>query len=167
MRMNSRKLTTIFGILISMTLISTLMISSVSAKPHFSDKPEPTIEKNPDLSITADFKAVDLGDKVTSVYLTSLASAQLGCINPGGNAPPPQEVDFEKVVNQTVKIKPDDGDIKRSLTLGPPTFPSASEICPNPNWSVDILSLAYENVKLQIQRNNFNILTFNFGNVTQ
>jgi hypothetical protein len=66
-----------------------------------------------------------------------------------------------------MKVKLDDGNIKRSLTLGPPTLPSASETCPNPNWSVDLLSLTYENVKLNIQRNNFNVLTFNFGNVTQ
>lgn len=50
-----------------------------------------------------------------------------------------------------MNIKPDDGDIKRSLTLGPPTFPSASEICSNPNWTVDILSLIYENVVLHMK----------------
>lgn len=80
---------------------------------------------------------------------------------------PSKEVDFEQIVNQTVTVKPNDGNIKRSLTLGPPTFPSGSEVCPNPNWSVDIPSLTYENVKLRIERNNFDILTFNFGNVTQ
>lgn len=165
--MNSRKLNISFGIIILMTLVSTLLISSVSAKPHFSDKPDPTIEKNPDLSLTASFKAVDLGDKAARLYITSLASAQLRCINPGGQSVPSIEVDFEQIVNQTVTVKPNDGDIKRSLTLGPPTFPSGSEVCPNPNWSVDIPSLTYENVKLRIERNNFDILTFNFGNVTQ
>lgn len=150
-----------------MTLLSTLMIHTVSAKPHFSDKPEPTFEKNPDLSLTASFKAVDLGDKAATLYITSLASAQLRCVNPGGKSVPSKEVNIEQVVNQTVSVKPNDGDIKRSLTLGPPTFPSGSEICPNTNWSVDIPSLTYENVKLHIQRNNNHILKFNFGNVTQ
>jgi hypothetical protein len=110
---------------------------------------------------------VDLGKNLATVYVTSLASAKLQCVNPGGNSPQAKEVVFEAVVNQTVNIKPDDGDIKRSLTLGPPTFPSASEICSNPNWTVDILSLIYENVVLHIERDNSNILTFNFGNVTQ
>jgi hypothetical protein len=163
--MISRKLAIMFSFIILVTLISTFTISSVSAKPHFSVKP--TIAKNPNLSLTADFKAVDLGKNLATVYVTSLASAKLQCVNPGGNNPPAKEVVFEAVVNQTVNIKPDDGDIKRSLTLGPPTFPSASEICSNPNWTVDILSLIYENVVLHIERDNSNILTFNFGNVTQ
>ena len=163
--MISRKLAIMFSFIIIVTLILTFTISSVNAKPHFSVKP--TIAKNPNLSLTADFKAVDLGKNLATVYVTSLASAKLQCVNPGGNSPPAKEVDFERVVNQTVNIKPDDGDIKRSLTLGPPTFPSASEICSNPNWTVDILSLIYENVVLHIERDNSNILTFNFGNVTQ
>lgn len=162
--MISRKLAIIFSFIILVTLISTFTISSVSAKPHFSVKP--TIAKNPNLSLTADFKAVDLGKKIATVYVTSLASANLQCVNPGGNSPPAKEVDFEQAVNQTVNIKPNDGDIKRSLSLGPPTFPS-SEICSNPNWRVDVLSLIYENVALHIERENSNILTFNFGNVTQ
>jgi hypothetical protein len=164
--MISRKLAITFSFIVLVALISTFNISSVSAKLHFSDKPT-IAAKNPNLSLTADFKAVDLGNKLATVYLTSLASAKLQCINPGSNNPPPKEVDFEKVVNQTVKIKPDDGDIKRSLTLSPSTFPSASEICSNPNWTVDILSLIYENVALHIERGNSNILSFKFGNVTQ
>ena len=161
--MISRKLAITFSFIVLVGLISTFTIPSVNAKPHFSDNP--TIAKNPNLSLTADFKAVDLGNKLATVYLTSLASAKLQCINPGGNDPLPKEVDFEKVVNQTVNIKPDDGDIKRSLTLAP-TFPSASEICSNPNWTVDVLSLIYENVALHIERDNSDILKFNFGNVT-
>jgi hypothetical protein len=165
LRMISRKLASTFSLIILVSLISTFSISFVSAKPHFSDNP--TIAKNPNLSLTADFKAVDMGNKLATVYLTSLASAKLQCINPGGNDPLPKGVDFEKVVNQTVNIKPDDGDIEKSLTLSPPTFPSASEICSNPNWTVDILSLIYENLALHIERDNSDILSFNFGNVTQ
>jgi hypothetical protein len=165
LKMISSKLTLTFSFIILVSLISTFTMSSVSAKPHFSTKP--TITKNPDLSISADIKAVDLGNKLATLYLTSLASAKLQCINPGGNDPMPKEVDFEKVVNQTVNIKPDDGDIKRSLTLAPPTFPSSSEICSNPNWTVDVLSLIYKNVALDIERDNSDILSFNFGNVSQ
>jgi hypothetical protein len=69
--------------------------------------------------------------------------------------------------DQTVNMEPEDGKIKGSLTLGPPTLPLASEICPNKNWSVDMLSLTYENVTLQILRKNSDILTFHYGNVVQ
>jgi hypothetical protein len=69
--------------------------------------------------------------------------------------------------NQTVNIKPEDGKIKGSVTLGQPTLPLTSEICPNKNWSVNILSLTYENVSLHIQRKNSDILTYNYENVIQ
>jgi hypothetical protein len=89
-------------------------------------------------------------------------------VNPGGNSPSPKKVEFEQMQNQTLNIKPEDGKIKGSLTLGPPpVFPSASDICPNRNWSSNILSLTYENPSLDIQQKNSDILKFNFGNVTQ
>ena len=91
--MISRKLAIMFSFIIIVTLISTFTISSVNAKPHFSVKP--TIAKNPNLSLTADFKAVDLGKNLATVYVTSLASAKLQCVNPGGNSPQAKEVDFE------------------------------------------------------------------------
>ena len=101
--MISRKLAIIFSFIILVTLISTFTISSVSAKPHFSVKP--TIAKNPNLSLTADFKAVDLGKKIATVYVTSLASANLQCVNPGGNSPPAKEVDFERVCKSDSEYK--------------------------------------------------------------
>jgi hypothetical protein len=48
---------------------------------------------------------------------------------------------------------------------GPPPLPSGSQICPNPNWSVRLVSITYDNVVLHIQQNGQERLTFNFGNV--
>jgi hypothetical protein len=45
------------------------------------------------------------------------------------------------------------------------TDSSASEICPNDNWKVNVLSLTYDNVVLHVQQQQSDILTFNFGNV--
>jgi hypothetical protein len=141
----------LFSLTLLITLGSALMISPViAAEPHFSGMP--TIAKNSDLSVTAHFKSAALGKKIANVTLSSHATAQIGCVNPGGNSPPPKKVEFEQMQNQTLNIKPEDGKIKGSLTLGPPIFPSASDICPNRNWSTNILSLTYENPSLDIQQ---------------
>lgn len=67
----------------------------------------------------------------------------------------------------TGDVKPKNGKIKAALTLGPPDFPSAVDVCPNNNWSTNVLSLTYENPVLHIQQKNSDILNFTFGNVTQ
>lgn len=162
--MNLRKLT--ISVILLVTLGSTLMISSVNAaKPHFSGTP--TIAKNSDKSITANFKASALDKKLANVTFSTLATAEIGCVNPGGNSPPSKQNEFEQMQYKTLDIKPKDGKIKGTLTLGPPTFPPASDICPNKNWSTNIMSLTYENPSLHIQQKNSDILKFNFENVTQ
>ena len=165
--MISRNMISVFSAIIAITVGSTLLTSSVvAAKPNFSSTP--TIVKNSDLSITANFKAKALGKKVTDVYLSSLTNAQLGCVNPGGHLSPSQTKrgGFEQSQNQTIELKPKNGIIKGSLTLRQPTLPSGAEICPNKNWSADLLSLIYQNVQLHIQRKNSDILTFDFGNIS-
>jgi hypothetical protein len=143
-----------------------LMITPVlAAEPHFSATP--SITKNSDSSITANFIAAALGKKVANITFSSDAAADIQCVNPGGNGPAPKKVEFSQIQNQSVNLKPENGKIKESLTVGPPTFPSASAICPNGNWSTKIISLTYENPSLQIQRKNSDILKFNFENITQ
>ena len=162
--MISRKLAIDFTLVFLIILGLGLIVSPVlAAEPHFSGTP--TITKNSDQSITANFKAAALGKKVANVTLSSDATADIQCVNPGGNGPPPKKVDFKQIQNQSVNLKPKDGEIKESLTVGPPTFPSALDVCPNGNWSTKILSLTYENPSLQIQRKSSAILNFNFGNV--
>ena len=152
-----------FSIILTVIFGSTLIIPPVkAAKPHFGT---PTISKKAVLSLTANFKVVSLGKKAADAYLSTLSTERLGCVNPGGNSPPSKKVDFEQMLNQTMNMKPKDGKIKRTLTLGPPVFSSVSEICPNKNWNVDILTLIYENVTLDIQRKHSDIFTFDYGNV--
>jgi hypothetical protein len=52
-----------------------------------------------------------------------------------------------------------------SGTIGPPSLPTASQICPNPNWTVQLVSITYFNVVLHIQQQGSDILTYNFGTV--
>src|SRR5207249_2233182 len=107
-----------------------------------------TIIKNPNFSIAASFKAAGLANTVASAFLTSSGgSANLQCQNPGGNNPPPKQVSFGPLQGQTVTIQPRNGQITATTgPLGPPPVPSASQICPNPNWHVVIVSVTYTNV---------------------
>jgi hypothetical protein len=136
----------------------------LAASPHFIGTP--TVVKNPDFALTANFKAAGLGNVVSQAFLSSSGGiAVLQCVNSGGNSPPPQQVSFGPLQGQVVTIQPRNGQITASPTIGPPPLPSPSEICPNPNWIVQLVSLTYSNVVLHIQQQGFDILTFNFGNV--
>jgi hypothetical protein len=86
-------------------------------------------------------------------------------LTPGGNPSQPKQVPFGPLQGQTIFIQPRNGQITCAVSIGPPPLPSASQICPNPNWSVQIVSLTHENVALHLQQNGPDILIFNFGNV--
>lgn len=155
------------GILVGTIFIALVMVTTptvLAQNPHFIGRL--TITKNPDFSLTANFKAAGLGNVVTDVFLTSSGgTADLQCVNPGGNSPPPKRVDFGPLQGQVVTVQPRNGQITANPTIGPPPLPGADVICPNPNWSVQIVSLTYTDVVLHIQQGGLDILTFNFGNV--
>jgi hypothetical protein len=48
-------------------------------------------------------------------------------------------------------------------SFGPPSLSRASQICPDPDWTVTVLSLTYDDVFLAIRYNDQDLLTFNFG----
>ena len=149
-------------VIIAATVPSTVL----AASPHFIGTP--TLIKNPNFSIQVSFKAAGLANIVSAAFLSSSGgTANLQCQNPGGNNPPPKTVTFGPIISQPVQIPPSNGQITATTNpLGPPPVPSASQICPNPNWSVQIVSITYFNVVLHIQQSNVDILTFNFDTVT-
>jgi hypothetical protein len=164
--MNSRERLLITPtLLLAVTLAASLVAAPVmAASPHFIKTPK--ITKNADFSLTATFTAAGLANLPTGAFLTSSGgTADLQCVNPGGNNPPPKRVDFGPLQGQTTDIPVHNGNIKGSATIGPPSLPSAAQICPNKNWDINILSLTYFNVVLHIQQQGTDLLTFNFGNV--
>jgi hypothetical protein len=135
-----------------------------AASPHFIGTP--TCSKNADFSLTCSGKAAGLANVVTGAFLTSSGgTADLQCTNKGGNPPPPKRVDFGPLTGETENITPRNGNIRFGPTLGPPPLPSPADICPNKNWSIDIISLTYFDVELHIQQGGVDILTFDFGDV--
>src|SRR5947208_3055340 len=164
MRVNCQAIT----VTAATTFLAFAIIASPSlvlaASPHFIGTPQ--IHKNPNGSLTATFKAAGLANVVTGAFLSSSGgTAVLQCVNPGGNNPPPKQVSFGPLQGQITTIQPNNGQITASVTIGPPPLPSASQICPNPNWNVLLLHITYFNVVLHIQQNGVDILTFNFGTV--
>jgi hypothetical protein len=147
-----------------LVFVITAPTAAFAASPHFIGTP--TIVKNANRSLTANFKAAGLANVVTGAFLTSSGgTATLQCVNPGGNNPPPKQVTFGPLQGQTTFIPPNNGQITASTSIGPPPLPSASQICPNPNWTLQIVTLIYFNVVLHTQQQGQDILTFNFGNV--
>lgn len=74
-----------------------------AASPHFLKNPK--ITKNADFSLTATFKAAGLANLPTGAFLTSSGgTADLQCVNPGGNNPPPKSVTFGPLQGQTASI---------------------------------------------------------------
>ena len=151
------------AIVASALLLMAPMLAT-AASPHFIGTP--TIVKNPNFSLTANFKAAGLGNIVNDIFLTSSGGvADLQCVNPGGNDPPPKQVDFGPLQGQVVTVTPRNGQVTASPSIGPPPLPGAAELCPNPNWDVRINSLTYFDVVLHIQQGGVDILTFDFGDV--
>jgi hypothetical protein len=138
-------------------MLMTPMLAAAQ-NPHFVRGP--TLSENTrDFSLTVNFKAAGLGNEATDVFLTSSGgSAELQCVNKGGNDPEPKQFDFGPLQGETVTITPRNGQITASSTLEAPDTPSAREICPNPNWSVRIESITYEDVELHVQQDGVDIL---------
>jgi hypothetical protein len=57
--------------------------------------------------------------KAAGVFLSGISNSQLECVNPDGSSLPSMKIEFKQIQNQTVKLKPEDGRIKGSVTLGP------------------------------------------------
>jgi hypothetical protein len=146
-------------------LLMTPMLAAAQ-NPHFVRGPTLT-ENQRDFSLTVNFKAAGLGNEATDVFLTSSGgSAELQCVNKGGNDPEPKQFEFGDLQGETITITPRNGQITASPTLEAPDLPSAREICPNPNWTVDIESITFEDVELHVQQDGTDILFHDFGDVT-
>ena len=141
---------------------------TVLAAPRFIGTPQ--IVKNPDLSLTGNRRVVGLGSLPTQIFLTtSGATAVLQCVNPdpGGDNPPP--VSFGPSQGFTTTVQPHNGQVTGSATVGPPTLPTASQICPAPNYGMQVVSLTYSDVAFHIVQDQGSgleeVLSHNFGNV--
>ena len=164
--MTSRKRLLITPTLLLAVILATSLVAApvIAASPHFIGTP--TIPKNPNGSLTTTFKGAGLANIVAAAFLRSSGgTATLQCVNSAGNSPPPKVVRFVPLQGQTTFIQPNNGQITASSTIGPPSLPSAAQICPNRDWSVKLVSITYFNVVLHIQQNGVDILTYNFGNL--
>jgi len=162
-RMNLQKQVIITFVILSV-LAPTLIISAAMASPRFIETP--TIEKNSNSSLTADFNATGLPNLVTTTYLSSAGGdSGLKCVDLQQQGPPSKLFSFNALKGQEVVIQPVNGEISNSSTIGPPQLPSASDYCFISALNIEIESITYEKVVLHVQQNGQNVLTFDFGNV--
>jgi hypothetical protein len=139
---------------------------ALAASPHFIG--QPTYTKSDTGALTVSFKAAGLANVATQAFVTaSKVTVELQCVNPGGNNPPPKTATFGPATGPTTNITPRNGQITASATLNPPTQQQLEDAadCPNPNWTVDTLSITYTDVTLHIQQNGVDILTRSFGTI--
>ena len=89
-------------------------------------------------SVVCAYKISGLGNTdVVDVFLTAPVLVQADCRNPGGNVAPGQAFETNVTASQ-LDLRPENGQITQTITINAsdaPT-PSASQVCPNPQWSV-------------------------------
>ncbi|MDQ3902452.1 MAG: hypothetical protein M3247_02185 [Thermoproteota archaeon] len=156
--------TTTAAIASALLLMAPILASAAS--PHFIGTPSYT--KSSSGALTVKFKAAGLANLPTGAFLTaSEVTAELQCVNPGGNNPPPKTAIFGPETGPTTNLPVRNGQITGSATLSPPSqqqLQNAAD-CPNPNWTVKLVSITYSDVTLHIQQSGQDILTYNFGDI--
>lgn len=146
---------------------------AVADSPHFIGTPK--LIENDDGSISVTFKAAGLGTGQYDVFLTAdEVTMELACVNPSGKQEPPGQnppPDLN-VVGPTQTVNARNG----QLTVGPPgvSLPAPDTPTPeeagcksSPGWTVEVLSITFENVVLHVQPvgSDTDVLTHNFGDV--
>jgi hypothetical protein len=142
--------TTTAGIfLATMLILAPSIAMAANGSPHFVGSATATATANH--SVTISFKIAGLSEgEITTVTVSSTGgTADVQCVNPGGNNPPPKRVTFGPITN-TVSLPPapKNGNLQGSVTLTAPTITSAQAGCPNPNWSVTINSVTYNGLSI-------------------
>ena len=89
-------------------------------------------------TITCDYKIDGLGNTaVVDVFLTAPVHVEADCQNPGGNVAPGQAFETSVTASQ-LNLRPENGQITSSISIDASDAedPGASEVCPNPQWTV-------------------------------
>ena len=165
--LDKKILATSAAIVIAFAIITSPI--ALAASPHFIGTP--TINKvisGNTANLFTSGKVAGLGSAPTNFFLTSSGgSGTYQCVNPGGNSPPPKQFPFGPLQGQVVTIQPSNGQITFSnVELPGPPAPTSTQVgCPNPNWSIKLLSITFDNVVLHLVQNGAEVLTFNFGSV--
>ncbi|MBO8192000.1 hypothetical protein ITI46_09990 [Streptomyces oryzae] len=150
-----------------MTLAATVAgIGTATAQnPHFIGSV--TCTKSLTAGLQCSGKAAGLGNEPTDAFLTAASvEAEYVCTNRGGNMAPGQGTEFQNVEGPTSTIMPRNGQITfQNVSIPPPPTPSPEQVCPNRNWTVNLLHLTYRGVELHIQQNGEDLLTKNLGTI--
>jgi hypothetical protein len=138
-----------FAVLLCLAVGALAVPAAFADSPHFIGTPK--VSKSLSTGLTVSGKAAGLGNGPVTAFLTaSSVTATFECVNHGKNVAPGQPVVLTNVTGPTQTITPRNGQITFTVTLPPPPTPSPSVDCPNPNWTVQIASLTYNDVVLHV-----------------
>jgi hypothetical protein len=151
-------------------LALTLGVSPALAdSPHFIGEPTctPKAITQAGATITCSGKAAGLGTGPATAFLTAdQVRVQYICVNRGGNTAPGHPSFFGPVTGATQNIPTRQGQITFNVSLSTPPTPPASQVCPNGNWRVQVVSATFVNVVLHLQQPaGTDILTWFFHDI--
>jgi hypothetical protein len=151
-RMMRRFMTVLFAGALVLVLTAT---AALAQSPRWNRGPDYTATTS---SLTSSGKATGLGNEpVTARLSVDTIEVHFQCRNRGQNFAPGHPATFEDVPDAEEPITPRNGQITFSVSLQAPT-PSAADHCPNPNWTVVVLSVNYLGVMTQILDGDGNVL---------
>lgn len=124
-----------------------------NAEPAFTDN---------DVTLTADGDLSGLGNGDVLVTLSATANPTATCTNPAGANQPPGQNPAEVTVTGSEAIPEEEvknGNTPFLVTTEPPVtpIPGAPE-CPNPQWTEDIIDLAFTSATITVEQPEGNLV---------
>jgi hypothetical protein len=141
--------TTIAGVSAATLLLVLAPMLAFAQNPHFVGRTDCEVDSSGNLNCTGSIAGLGNVEEVEA-FLVADIDATFVCVNPGGNIAPGQGVEEEDVTGETETLSVRNGRTNFDLTISAPEAPSAEEVCPNPNWTVELQSISYDNVRVTV-----------------
>jgi hypothetical protein len=142
--------TTIAGVsAATLLLVLAPTMIAFAQNPHFVGRTNCEVDSSGNLDCTGSIAGLGNVEDVEA-FLVADIDATFVCVNPGGNIAPGQGVEEEDVTGETETLPVRNGRANFDLTIEAPEAPSAEEVCANPNWTVELQSISYDNVRVTV-----------------
>jgi hypothetical protein len=148
-RRASTLLMTLVGALLTSMVLTT---SAVAAKVHIPGQKIVFLDIGTQLETF--LKLAGLGNGDVTVTIEAAGTADVTILNPGENDPPGQQVGIVASGSETIpsdQIK--NGTVVLSLTTEPLDEDDVAADLPNPNWSIEINDVTFEEVTVTVVQN--------------
>ena len=138
-----------FGIIavLSLIVVALAAVPAIAAHPHFVGG-APNCTDNGQ-TVTCTGSVAGLGSQDVRVVVSAVGTADVVCINPGGNRAPGQDTSVSASGSKTITdVK--NGRINFSVTTTAPQDPNPAQVCPNRKWDANITGVDFTRATIQI-----------------